>query len=234
MSTRTADGSHEHEEDAYGARSTDRRGRAERRDLAQGASRRADRRGGGSSRRTRLRRRRRGGHPRPRPARADGGWAFGDADAYRAIFRALRHDDGLVVYPTMLGSTGDPAARFAHVDALGTEGLLDWAPLDCGTTYLISADGGRLAARGFAYQNPVEESRHALGLCVRHVLAPSVAAYEPNFVRQLLLLLPEFPGLRRPMVRFMFGGARLAFGFPPEPVYLDAYLHLLRDHPHLP
>ncbi|HZR83735.1 MAG TPA: 3-keto-5-aminohexanoate cleavage protein [Candidatus Binatia bacterium] len=164
----------------------------------------------------------------------DGGWAFGDADAYRAVFRELHGRDGLVVYPTMLGSTGDPAARFAHVDALGSEGLIDWAPVDCGTTHFIGVKDGRLAASGFAYHNPVEDSRHALALCVRHRLAPSVAVYEPNFVRQLLLLTAEVPELRPPVVRFMFGGRRLPFGFPPEPVYLDAYLHLLRDHPRLP
>lgn len=164
----------------------------------------------------------------------DGGWAFDDADAYRPVFRELRTRDGLVVYPTMLGSRGDPAARFRHVDELGSEALIDWAPVDCGTTYLISAKDGRLAERGFAYENPVEDNRHALALCERHGLAPSVAVYEPNFVRQLLLLLPEFPKLRPPIVRFMFGGRRLPFGFPPEPIFVDAYVHLLRDHPRLP
>jgi uncharacterized protein (DUF849 family) len=164
----------------------------------------------------------------------DGGWAFGDAEAYRPVFAELRRRDGLVVYPTMLGSTGDAAARFAHVDVLGAEGLLDWAPVDCGTTYFVGVRDGRLATSGFAYQNPVDESRHALALCERHGLAPSVAVYEPSFVRQLLLLLPEHPRLRPPVVRFMFGGRRLPFGFPPEPLYLDAYVHMLREHPRLP
>jgi len=94
---------------------------------------------------------------------ADGGWAFGDAAAYRAVFAELRGKDGLVVYPTMLGTTGDPAARFAHVEALGGEQLLDWAPVDCGTTYLIGTRNVRLAESGFAYQNPVEDNRHAHG-----------------------------------------------------------------------
>src|SRR5262249_9850376 len=71
-------------------------------------------------------------------------------------------------------------------------------------------------------------NRYALGLCERHGLAPSVAAYEPHFIRHLLLLLPEFPRLRPAVVRFMFGGERLPFGFPPDPVYVDAYVHLLR------
>jgi uncharacterized protein (DUF849 family) len=165
---------------------------------------------------------------------ADGGWAFGDAPVYAPIFAELRRKHGLVVYPTMLGTSGDPAARFAHVEALGRDELLDWAPVDCGTTYLIAAHHGRLAASGFAYQNPVEDNRHALGLCERFGLAPSVAVYEPNFVRQLLLLLPEFPRLRPPVVRFMFGADKLPFGFPPEPLYVDAYAHMLRDHPRLP
>src|SRR5690606_10264334 len=117
--------------------------------------------------------------------------------------------------------------RFRHVDALGAEGLLDWAPVDTGTVYLIRCADGRLAPRGFAYVNPVEDSRHALALCERHGLAPSVAAYEPGFVRQLLLL-PEFPGLRPAVVRFMFGGSVLPFGFPPEPAFVDAYVELLR------
>jgi uncharacterized protein (DUF849 family) len=165
---------------------------------------------------------------------ADGAWAFADADAYRPAFAELRRRDGLLVYPTMLGSTGDPRARFAHVDTLAREGLVDWAPVDCGTTYLVTMRDGRLAEAGFAYVNPVEENRYALGLCEEHGLAPSIAAYEPNFIRQLLLLLPEFPRLRPPVVRFMFGGPRMPFGFPPEPLYLDAYVHMLREHPRLP
>lgn len=159
---------------------------------------------------------------------ADGSWAFDDAAAHREIFAALRRD-GLLVYPSMLFTRNDPVARFRHVDQLASEGLLDWGPVDTGTTYLIGVQDGRLAERGFAYENPVADNRHALGLCERHGLAPSVAAYEPHFIRQLLLLLPEYPGLRPAVVRFMFGGDRLPFGFPADPVYVDAYVHLLGD-----
>ena len=45
----------------------------------------------------------------------------------------------------------------------------------------------------------------------------------------LLLLLPEYPGIRPAVVRFMFGGDRLPFGFPAEPAYVDAYVCLLGD-----
>lgn len=157
----------------------------------------------------------------------DGAWAFDDADAHRDAFRTLRAD-GLLVYPSMMFTRDDPAARFRHVDVLGGEGLLDWAPVDTGTTVLVPCRDGRLAARGFTYDNPVADNRHALSLCVQHRLAPSVAAYEPHFIRQLLLLLPEYPGIRPAVVRFMFGGDRLPFGFPADPVFVDAYVHLLR------
>ena len=159
--------------------------------------------------------------------RPDGAFAFDDADAHREAFRALR-GDGLLVYPSMMFSRNDPQARFRHVDQLAAAGLLDWAPVDTGTTCLIPCSDGRLAPRGFTYDNPPADNRHALSLCVQHRLAPSVAAYEPAFLRQLLLLLPEFPGIRPAMVRFMFGGDRLPFGFPPDPVFVDAYVHLLR------
>lgn len=163
----------------------------------------------------------------------DGGFAFDDAEAYRPVFKELR-GDGLVVYPTMLGSRGDARARWAHVDALDDAGLIDWAPLDPGSTNLVGARDGRLAKRGFTYANPIEETRYMLGLCERRGLAPSVALYEPHFARHLLMLLPEFPRLRRPVMRFMFGGARLPFGFPPESQFADAYAALLRDRPDLP
>jgi 3-keto-5-aminohexanoate cleavage enzyme len=159
--------------------------------------------------------------------RPDGAWAFDDADAHREAFSALRRDDGLLVYPSMMFTRDDPAARFRHVDQLGAEGLLDWAPVDTGTTVLIPYKDGHLAARGFTYDNPIADNRHALALCVQHRLAPSVAAYEPHFIRQLLLLLPEFPGIRPAVLRFMFGGDRLPFGFPADPVFVDAYVHLL-------
>ncbi len=159
---------------------------------------------------------------------ADGGFAFDDPDAHREAFTALRRD-GLVVYPSMFGTRGDAAARFRHVEILASEGLIDWAPVDTGTTALVPVRDGRLAERGFTYDNPLADNRHALALCERYGLAPSVAAYEPGFVRQLLLLLPEFPRLRRPLVRFMFGAPRLPFGFPPDPAFVDAYVRLLGD-----
>lgn len=158
----------------------------------------------------------------------DGAWAFDEADAHREAFRAPR-GNGLVVYPSMMFTRDDPAARFRHVDQLASEGLLDWAPVDTGTTVLIPCREARLGTRGFVYDNPVADSRHALSLCVKHRLAPSVAAYEPHFIRQLLLLLPEYPSIRPAVVRFMFGGDRLPFGFPADPVFVDTYVHLLGD-----
>lgn len=159
----------------------------------------------------------------------DGAWAFDDADAHREIFRELRQRDGLLVYPSMMFTKDDPVARFRHVDQLAQERLLDWAPVDTGTTYLLPCHDGRLAERGFVYANPVADNRHALALCEKYGLAPSVAAYEPHFVRHLRLLLPEFPRLRPAVVRFMFGGDRLPFGFPAEPTFVDAYVALLGD-----
>jgi uncharacterized protein (DUF849 family) len=165
---------------------------------------------------------------------ADGSFAFDDADAYRPVFAELRGKDGLVVYPTMFGSRGHPLARWAHVDTLDDAKLIDWAPLDPGATNLVGARNGRLAEHGFTYANPIEETRYMLGLCERRGLAASVALYEPHFIRHLLLLLPEFPRLRPPIMRFMFGGARLPFGFPPATQFVDAYLALLESHPGLP
>jgi len=165
---------------------------------------------------------------------ADGGFAFDDAGAYRPVFEELRRRDRLVVYPTMFGSRADPRARWAHVDALDDAGLTDWAPLDPGSTNLVGARDGRLGEHGLTYANPIEETRYCLALCERRGLAPSVAIYEPHFARHLLLLLPEFPRLRPPVVRFMFGGDRLPFGFPPRAQFVDAYVALLEKRPDLP
>ena len=163
------------------------------------------------------------------------GW---DADAprqtdawetYARIIEAVRSRSDAVIYPTIPLAGADPAApplppakRFAHVEALAARGLIEWTVVDPGTVNFVAP-----GETGFVYRNAPEEIRHGLALCARTGLRPSYALYEPGFARAGALLAEEAgPDLATPVYRAMFSEG-FAWGFPPEPVFLDAWLALM-------
>ena len=85
----------------------------------------------------------------------------------------------------------------------------------------------------FTYVNAGADIEHQVALCARFGLGPSIAVFEPGFLRAALAYwragrLP--PGA---MLRFYFGGATAEddgsfwFGLPPTRPSLDAYLSML-------
>ena len=93
----------------------------------------------------------------------------------------------------------------------------------------IVADGIACAAAGagFIYQNSLSDIRDGVRLCREHRLHPGFAIYEPGFTR-LGAALAAMPGTPSPIYRFMFSD-EFAWGFPPDPAYLDAHLRLLAE-----
>ena len=82
------------------------------------------------------------------------------------------------------------------------------------------------------YANSFDSIAHQFALCREHGLGPSIAIYEPGFLRVVLAYLEagQLPGrlLRRSSTSAPTAGlAGAPFGLPPTPRALDAYLELL-------
>jgi uncharacterized protein (DUF849 family) len=156
-----------------------------------------------------------------------------DPAIYRAIIAGIRAEVDAVIYPTIppAGSTdapdaGSAAARYAAVEALARQGLIEAVVVDPGSTQLSFHADIAAGREGFVYLNPESHVRHGLALAARHGLVPSYAIYEPGFLRLGAALARRRPGLKAPIYRLMFS-TDMTYGFPPEPFALAAYRALL-------
>jgi uncharacterized protein (DUF849 family) len=154
------------------------------------------------------------------------------AEAYRPIL-AARPD--AILYPTTgIGPTFDD--RWGHHDALAREGLIRQGLLDPGSVnFGESGRDGRPLDVDFVYRNGPRDVRGMVEGCARLALGPSVAVFEPGFLRATLAyhragLLP-----RGTLVKLYFlergylGGGEPHFGVPPIREALDLYLAMLGD-----
>ena len=92
----------------------------------------------------------------------------------------------------------------------------------------LGPDG--LPASGIVYANSFDDVAHQFGLCDRYGLGPSIAIYEPGFLRCVLAWWRAGRLPAGAMVKFYFGGDDgflSGFGFQPTRTALDAYLELL-------
>ena len=152
--------------------------------------------------------------------------------AYRPIL-AARPD--AILYPTV-GFGGDPAQRFDHQRLLAEEGAIRAAVLDPGSVNLgATAPDGWPIPMDFAYVNSPNDIRRMAAVCGEAQLGPSIAIFEPGFLRVVVAAarvgaLP--PGA---LVKLYFsaggylGAGEPIFGAPPIPEALDLYLAILGD-----
>jgi 3-keto-5-aminohexanoate cleavage enzyme len=135
----------------------------------------------------------------------------------------LQRPDALL-YPTVNGAA-DVIARFAHIPPLVRTADLRIGLVDPGSVNL----GPR-----YTYVNSGRDIEYEVDLCAEHHLGPSMAIFEPGFLRAALAYwqagrLP--PGA---MIKLYFGGdagyleGGAPFGLPPTPASLDAYLAMLK------
>jgi uncharacterized protein (DUF849 family) len=129
----------------------------------------------------------------------------------------------------------------AHIPILVEKAGLRIGLVDPGSVNLggIGADGLPVPI-DFVYANSPHAIRYKVDQCRRLRLGPSVAIFEPGFLRHALAYaragaLP--PGA---LLKLYLGGERgymspglpgLGFGLPPEPWALDVYLRLLEGCP---
>jgi uncharacterized protein (DUF849 family) len=143
-----------------------------------------------------------------------------------------------LLYPTTNFGPGVEGA-YSHLEPLAETGKLRIGIVDPGSVNLGGvADDGLPAAPGFVYANSFGDIRYQAGLCERLRLGPSMAIFEPGWLRTALIWWRAGRLPRGAMVKLYFGGDRgypttgserggAPTGLPPTLRALDAYCELL-------
>jgi uncharacterized protein (DUF849 family) len=143
-----------------------------------------------------------------------------------------------LIYPTTNFGPGVEGA-YAHMEPLAATGHLRIGIVDPGSVNLGGVADDRLpAAPGFVYANSFGDIRYQAALCDRLQLGPSMAIFEPGWLRTALAFWRAGRLPRGAMVKLYFGGdagypttgssgGGAPFGLPPTAHALDAYCELL-------
>lgn len=153
------------------------------------------------------------------------------ADRYLEGWRpVLEERPDALLYPTVhFGRT----ISYEHLVPLAESGMLRIGLTDPGSVNLGGVDSQGVPRGSFVYTNSFDSIARAFEICATHRLGPSLAIYEPGFLRATLAWwragrLP--PGA---MVKLYFsadhGLLGAPFGLPPTAPALDAYLEMLED-----
>ncbi len=143
-----------------------------------------------------------------------------------------------LLYPTTNFGPGVEGA-YSHMEPLAETGKLRIGIIDPGSVNLGGvADDGLPAEPGFVYANSFGDIRYQADVCERLRLGPSMAIFEPGWLRTALTWWRAGRLPRGAMVKLYFGGDNgypttgserggAAFGLPPTVRALDAYCELL-------
>jgi len=146
-------------------------------------------------------------------------------EGWRPVLQA--RPDALV-YPTVHFGT---AIGYEHLIPLAASGLLRVGIVDPGSVNLGSTDEDGLPVGGFVYANSFDAIARAFEICREHKLGPSLAIYEPGFLRTALAWYRAGRLPAGTMVKLYFSTDRglfgAPFGLPPTRMALEAYLELL-------
>lgn len=155
-----------------------------------------------------------------------------DWEIYARIIEGIRARVDVIVSPSItFGATweaGEPMvahAGFSNIEQLAKRGLMDWVPVEPGSTNFTHWGQLTQDVPGIVRSNMEEHLRHALGMARHFGLHPSYAICEPGFLR-LGAGLHWRCDCPAPIYRFVFT-SDYSFGFPPEDFAMTAYLQLL-------
>lgn len=161
------------------------------------------------------------------------------AAAYLEHFRPiLAERPDALVYPT-LGFGATVQEKYAHLRTLAQELRLRIGFVDPGSVNLGGADAdGVPLPIDFAYTNTPAEIQWAFELHRSLRLGPSIAVFEPGFLRHALAYHRAGRLPAGALIKFYMGGdygymgqghKGVSFGLPATPWGLDVYLELLGD-----
>jgi uncharacterized protein (DUF849 family) len=156
------------------------------------------------------------------------------ARAYRPVVEAR---PGVICYATTgIGATIQE--RYRHVELLADMGLTRAAYVDTGSVMLGgTGPDGLPAGPGYVYTNDFADVAYKMKVCTERGLGPSVAVFEPGFLRVVLAYAKAGALPRGTLVKLYFseggylGGGDPLWGLPPTRESLDAYLAMIGDTP---
>lgn len=159
------------------------------------------------------------------------------AEDYARAFRLiLAERPDAVLYPTMSGGA-TIGERYDHHRLLAAEGLIRCGVIDPGSANLSSfGPDGLPTATDFVYANSPNDVRAMMAACAELGLGPSMAIYEPGFLRMVLGFYHGGTLAPGSLVKFYFSGDRGYFGTgyptfsaPAIPEALALYRAMLAD-----
>jgi 3-keto-5-aminohexanoate cleavage enzyme len=150
------------------------------------------------------------------------------AERYLQTFRAVwRERPDALIYPTV--NFGAHGLSFGHLPILAAAGLRIGL-LDPGSINFGHRTEDGLLAGGFVYANSFDRIGEIFALHTELGLGPSLAIYEPGFLRATLVWHEAGRLPIGTMVKLYMSteaGLGAPFGLPPSRTALDAYLELL-------
>jgi len=133
-----------------------------------------------------------------------------------------------LLYPTVHFG---PPLGYEHLIPLAASGMLRMGLCDPGSVNLGRVDEAGVPTGGIVYANSFERIGRALDICREQRLGPSLAIYEPGFLRATLAWWRAGRLPAGAMVKLYFSSEQgltgAPFGLPPTAAALDAYLELL-------
>ena len=133
-----------------------------------------------------------------------------------------------LVYPTVHFG---PPLSYEHLVPLAASGLLRVGLTDPGSVNLGGVDDNGVPTGAFVYANSFDAVGRAFEICREQRLGPSIAVYEPGFLRATLAWWRAGRLPAGAMVKLYlstdYGLLGAPFGLPPTIAALDAYLEML-------
>jgi uncharacterized protein (DUF849 family) len=139
-----------------------------------------------------------------------------------------------LIYPTVSQRAGGNTG-YDHLVPLAATGLLRVGLADPGSLNLGRSDGDGVPAGRFVYRNSFDTLAHALEVCREQRVGPSMAIFEPGFMRTTMAWWRAGRLPAGTMIKLYFssdhGLTGAPFGLPPTASALDIYLELMGDCP---
>jgi uncharacterized protein (DUF849 family) len=156
------------------------------------------------------------------------------ATAYRPV---CEKHPGIICYPTTgLGPTIQD--RYRHVELLDDLGVIRAGFVDTGSVNLGgTAPNGLPPDSSYVYTNTFADVAYKMNVCRERGLGPSIAIFEPGFLRVVLAYQRADALPAGALVKFYFsaggylGGGDPLWGAPAIEEALDLYLAMLGDAP---
>jgi len=158
------------------------------------------------------------------------------AEQYAIAFRpVVEQHPGVVCYPTTgIGPTIQD--RYGHVELLDDMGLVRSGFVDTGSVNLGGTGKDGLPPNSsYVYTNTFADIAYKMDVCRTRGLGPSIAIFEPGFMRVVRAYYDAGALPAGTLVKFYFsaggylGGGQPLWGAPPIIEALDLYLAMLGD-----